>query len=228
MPRKRAGTLQPARTSPGNGGAVETNGRELEILEAAAEIFNQKGYHNTSIQDIADAVGMLKGSLYYYISSKEDLLRQIFEQVNHGALEVVRDVFESDAPADQRLHDLILQQTIFYCRYHVWIGVFLHEYKSVQGPIRTRYLKLRSDYEANVRQIIASGQAEGFFRPELDVPLTTRALLGMTNWLYTWYSPAGRQKPEEIGEAYADLAMQALLVRRPAKSKDQAGRNRSR
>jgi AcrR family transcriptional regulator len=217
MPRKRSGTTQPARNSRGNGGGAEANGRELEILEAAAKIFNEKGYHNTSIQDIADAVGMLKGSLYYYISSKEDLLRQIFEQVNQGALEVVRDVFESDAPADHRLHDLILQQTVFFCRYHIWIGVFLHEYKSVEGPIRTRYLKLRSDYEANVRNIIAAGQAEGLFRPELDVALTTRALLGMTNWLYTWYSPAGRQKPQEIGEAYADLALQSLLVHRPVK-----------
>ncbi len=126
----------------------------------------------------------------------------------------MKGVFESTDPADQRLHDLIVRQTVFYCRYHVWIGVFLHEYKSVAGPMRSRYLKMRNEYELNVRSIIAAGQAEGLFRPELDVPLTTRALLGMTNWLYTWYSPSGRQKPEEIGEAYADLALQSLVVRR--------------
>lgn len=215
MARKRSGAPAPARSAQaGDGREPESNGRQLEILEAAAEIFNEKGYHNTSIQDIADSVGILKGSLYYYISGKEDLLHQIFEQVHQGALEAVRGVFESDAPADRRLHDLIVRQTVFYCRYHVWIGVFLHEYKSVAGPMKSRYLKMRSEYETNVRSIIAAGQAEGLFRPELDVPLTTRALLGMTNWLYTWYSPKGQQKPEEIGEAYADLALQSLLTRR--------------
>jgi AcrR family transcriptional regulator len=187
-------------------------GRELEILEAAANIFNRKGYHGTSIQDIADQVGMLKGSLYYYISSKDDLLHQIFEQIHQGAVDAVREVFESQAPADQRLHDLIVRQTVFYCRYHVWIGVFLHEYKSVQGPMKARSLKIRSEYEANVRSIIAAGQAEGLFRPDLDPAMTTRALLGMTNWLYTWYSPSGKSKPQEIGEAFADLALQSVLI----------------
>jgi AcrR family transcriptional regulator len=210
MPRRKAAVASRKSQAPAGNGQFDGAERELEILEAAAGIFNQKGYDRTSIQDIAEEVGMLKGSLYYYISSKDDLLHQIFDQVHRGALDAVREVFERQGPADERMHDLIVRQTVFYCRYHVWIGVFLHEYKTVQGPMKTRSLKMRSDYEQNVRKIIADGQAQGVFRPDVDVPLTTRAILGMTNWLYTWYSPRGRRKPEEIGEAYADLVLHAL------------------
>ena len=75
--------------------------RHEEILEAAARVFHEKGYESTSIQDIADAVGILKGSLYYYIDSKEDLLYEILEGIHGEALAEVRQAAAEGEPLER-------------------------------------------------------------------------------------------------------------------------------
>lgn len=191
-------------------GEPDFDSRRQAILDAAAEIFHRKGYHASSIQDIAEAVGMLKGSLYYYISSKSDLLLQIITQVHEQAFRDLTTILEADLPAAERLRRFIVHHTE-YCTSHLtYMGVYLHEYKALEGSARTRVNAMRDRYERAVCDLVASGQEDRSFRADADPRLTVKLILGMINWLYHWYSPKGPLTPQQIGSAIGDLVLQGL------------------
>src|SRR3954463_16258741 len=97
--------------------------RQQEILEAAARVFHEKGYESTSIQDIADAVGILKGSLYYYITSKEDLLFEILQSVHEEALENLAQIDATPGDALQRLRAFVTMHFTFNAEHLVKVAV---------------------------------------------------------------------------------------------------------
>lgn len=189
---------------------AERETRKQAILNAAAEIFHRKGYHATSIQDIAEEVGMLKGSLYYYIDSKNELLVEILNDVHEQAFGLLQEVRDSDIPAPERLRDFVVRHAIYCATHLTGMGVYLHEYKAVEGPARLKVIEMRDRYEMVLRELIVAGQAEGSFRPDADPQLATKLVLGMINWLYHWYSPGGRLSPEQIGQAMADMVLRGL------------------
>lgn len=192
---------------------AEPESRKQAILDAAAEIFHRKGYHATSIQDIAEEVGMLKGSLYYYISSKDELLLQIITDVHTAAFAEIQPVLDMESPAIERLRAFIITHATYCAEHQTGMGVYLHEYKAVTGPAKVKVLRMRDRYEQVLREIIEEGQSEGDIRAELDTALTVRSILGMTNWLYHWYSPGGPLIPTQIGESMAALVISGIGAR---------------
>lgn len=183
--------------------------RRDELLVSAARLFREKGYHATSMEDIARTLGILRGSLYHHIRSKEDLLIEIMTRGIGYLLELVRPVVASTQPADEKLSALIRAHVLAITSQPDVLTVFLHEFKSVSPERLPEVLALRDEYEHLVRGVIAQGIDEGVFRP-VDVPLTTFGLLGMVNWLYQWYRPGGRSTPEQIASQFVDLALHAL------------------
>lgn len=183
--------------------------RRDELLVSAARLFREKGYHATSMEDIARTLGILRGSLYHHIRSKEDLLIEIMTRGIGYLLELVRPVVASTQPADEKLSALIRAHVLAITSQPDVLTVFLHEFKSVSAERLPEVLALRDEYEYLVRGVIAQGIDEGVFRP-VDVPLTTFGLLGMINWLYQWYRPGGRSTPEQIASQFVDLALHAL------------------
>ena len=193
----------------------EPEDRKGAILAAAAEIFHRKGFHATSIQDIASEVGMLKGSLYYYISSKDALLLQIITDVHEEAFSYLQDVLDSHGPAIQRIRRFIVSHTEYCASHQTGMGVYLHEYKALHGPARTKVMEMRDRYEVVVKEMIVSGQAEGSIRGDLDPRMAVKSMLGMTNWLYHWYNPKGPLSPTGIGESMADFALRGITSDHP-------------
>jgi AcrR family transcriptional regulator len=189
---------------------VEPESRKQEILAAAAEIFHRKGYHATSIQDIAQEVGMLKGSLYYYIDSKHELLLRIITDVHTQAFAQLEEVVDADLPAAERLRRFIIGHAVYCANHRTGMGVFLHEYKSVEGPAKARVMAMRDRYEQLLSHIIVEGKEDGSFRFNVDPRLTVKLILGMINWLYHWYSESGPLEPEQIGQAMADMVLQGI------------------
>jgi AcrR family transcriptional regulator len=205
-PRRTAAATAVRKPAPDE----EPESRKQAILDSAAEIFHRKGYHATSIQDIAREVGMLKGSLYYYIDSKQKLLLQIITDVHTEAFAQLKDVIDSDAAPPVRLREFIVSHAVYCATHRTGMGVFLHEYKSVEGPAKARVMAMRDRYEQLVSGIIRDGQKDGSFRKDVDPKLTVRLILGMINWLYHWYSESGPLTPEEIGNAMADMALRGI------------------
>ena len=181
------------------------------ILKEAARLFYGKGYSASSMEDIADAVGMKKGSLYYHISSKEQLLFEIMDRFSEKVQGLITPLLDSDemSSADKirqaiKGHLSTLDTDIFA------VKVFLLEYRALGDDYRHRVLEGRATYETAFRRLVAEGIERGEF-VDVDVAIATRSILGMCNWATQWYSPSGGQSTDEIASIFADIILGGLL-----------------
>ena len=184
--------------------------RHQQILDAAARIFFLKGFDATSIQDIADEVGMLKGSLYHYIDTKEDLLVALIEEFNSVATQNLQEwlAVEGDSLARLRvfIHGLVVQT----CQRHERAALFHHEFRALSKERRAKVIESRHVYERTLRELIVTGQDEGSICPDIEPKMAAMWLLGMVNSLYQWYRPDGAMSPDELAQGCADMVIAAL------------------
>jgi AcrR family transcriptional regulator len=185
---------------------------KAEIIQAAAQIFREKGYHGASMQDIADAVGLQKASLYHHVTSKQEILAEILDQALDRLISDLEPVANSKAPADERLRRAVQLYLLRLTENADLAGVLLLEYRSLEAPMRTEHIRRRDRYEALWRKIIRDGIAEGLFAPT-DETTTAFALLGVQNWSITWFRPGGRFSPAQLADHYADLFLEGLRPR---------------
>lgn len=207
----------PASNAGQTGRARASQERRKEIFEAAARIFSEKGYAATSIQDVADAVGILKGSLYYYIDSKEDLLYGVIQDAHETGLANLERVEGLAGNALVKLRYVIEAHLRSNIENLVKVGVFFHDFRSLSGQRHDYIIQERDQYDQRIRQLIREGQEEGVITPDIDPKIATLAILGMVNWVYQWYRPMGPESPEELASTFADLVLGGLAAdsRRP-------------
>lgn len=184
--------------------------RQSEILEAAARVFHEKGYESTSIQDIADSVGILKGSLYYYITSKEDLLYEIIQGVHAEALKNLDRISALEGTALQRIRAFVVVHFTHNAENLVRMGVFFKDFRSLGGERRRIIVEERDKYDTFLRDLIRAGQKDGSVCQDVDPKLTAITILGMLNWVYQWYRPDGELGAVEIANVYGDFVAAAL------------------
>lgn len=200
----------PARTDDGRGRASQE--RRREIFEAAARIFSEKGYAATSIQDVADAVGILKGSLYYYIDSKEDLLFGVIQEAHEAGLANLERLHHIQGNALVKLRFAIEAHLRSNIKNLVKVGVFFHDFRSLSGDRHDYIVTERDTYDQRFRALIRQGQEEGVITPDIDPKIASLAILGMVNWVYQWYRASGPAAPEELAATFADLVLGGLAV----------------
>lgn len=183
-----------------------------EILEAAAAIISQKGFHGTSMQDIADAVNLQKASLYHHIASKQTILVEVLDRALHLLIDNMRQVMNLALPPEEKLYEAmrVYLQTMLENR--ELAGVLLLEHRSLEPDQLTSHVPRRDEFEILWRNLINEGIEQGIFSCS-NSAMTARAILGVMNWTITWYRPDGRLTPGEIAEHYANLFMSGLLTR---------------
>jgi AcrR family transcriptional regulator len=193
--------------------------RWAELLEVATQVFYEKGYDGASLQDIADRLGMLKGSLYYYIQSKEDLLFDVISTVHKQGLEVVRT--RADVPGSplERLEGVIRGHVEHTCRNLVPTAVFLHELSALPAERRQDVLGTEHAYQGVFRELVEQGQSAGEVRADLDPRLAVLSILGSTNWVYRWFRPGGTFTPEQIGAEMAEMAIRGIATEEALKAR---------
>jgi len=184
--------------------------RRQEILEAAAGVFHAKGYKATSIQDIADAVGILKGSLYYYITSKEDLLFEILQDVHEQGLRNLERIDGVEGTPLQKIRAFVTVHVTHNAENLVKMAVFFHDFRSLSTERREIILAERDLYDQHLRQLIAAAQQDGSVCPDLDPKLTSIEILGMMNWIYHWYRPSGSLSVSALADSMADFVVAGL------------------
>jgi AcrR family transcriptional regulator len=180
------------------------------MVRAAARLFSERGYHGTSMQHLADALGLQRGSLYAHIGSKEELL---FDVVDEGADQFLRrglEAAEATEPAQDRLRALLVGHVATAIEHLDAATVFLNEWRYLSLEKRATIQAKRDRYEAMVRTIIADGIAGGEFRADADISFAVLLVLSAGNWTYTWYRPGGELGPQEIGQRFADLVVRGL------------------
>jgi AcrR family transcriptional regulator len=184
--------------------------RRREILDAATTVFYEKGYEAASTRDIADAVGLLKGSLYYYIESKEDFLYEIIKAQHDGALAALDGVRETEGDALVRMAALIDTHVAFFTSHFVASVIYFREFRSLSTERQAEISAEGDAYLDFVRELIRQGQREGTIDAQIDVRATSLAIVGMLNSLALWYQEGGRLSPHNIAKQFASLVVTGL------------------
>jgi len=185
-----------------------------KILAAAAQIFSEKGYHATSMSDIAGAVNLQKASLYHHVDSKQEILLSLLDEALDLVIGRVSDVLAQPICANEKLHlamDTYLQTL---AERRSLAAILLLEHRSLKPELQVQHQPRRDRFEQLWRSLIQVGVDEGIFVCA-DVPMATRALLGIMNWAITWYRSNGSLSITEIASLNAEMILMGLMVREP-------------
>ncbi len=190
--------------------------RRSELTRAAARLFAQKGYHGTSIGDLAQALGVQKGSLYAHIRSKQDLLFETMRdgaESFHGALDAVPDRL----PAPEKIRHALRGHLRVVAEQLDVATVFVQEWRYLEGDRKERILAERRRYEERVRALFREAREHGELRTDLDDASAALLMLSAANWAYTYLRP-GRDTDELADRFYALLVegMRGYATPRPS------------
>jgi AcrR family transcriptional regulator len=181
-----------------------------DILEAAAQVFRQKGFHGASMNDIAEAVNLQKASLYHHVSSKQEMLLEILGQALQLLLDRISAITEQEIPADKKLRLMIREYLHILVENIDLAAVLLFEHKALGHRQHARHIPNRDKFEKLWKDVITQGVSENLFRCE-NPGLATRALLGIMNWTITWYRSDGELTIEQVADQYSDLLLNGML-----------------
>ncbi|MBW8010509.1 MAG: TetR/AcrR family transcriptional regulator [Chloroflexi bacterium] len=183
-----------------------------QIIEAAAQIFREKGFHAASMKEIAKAVNLQKASLYHHVSSKQEMLVEILDQALDLLIERLQKVVEQPTSPEAKLRLAIQTYLVALADYSDLSAVMLLEHRSLEPEYHQRHIPRRDRFEALWRKILEDGVAEGVF----DCPnprLAVKSLMGVLNWTIMWYRRDGNLSAEEIAEQCSDLFLKGLIIR---------------
>ena len=186
-----------------------------DIVSAAAKVFRTKGYHAATVRDIADEVGLLKGSLYHHFDSKEELLYLVVKEPIAQMYRKMAEIAAADGRAADKLRRAISAHLEAFDRHYPHLFVYLRERESVKRRFREMIGFSPKDYERCWQKILREGVESGEFRTDLDIQVASYGLLGMLNWLYKWYDPQGRLSVQEVAAQFTSLALAGLAAEKP-------------
>jgi len=179
--------------------------RRNEVIETAARVFAERGFHETTVDDLVEATGLQRGGLYHYIEGKDDLLVHIHGQFIEPLLAEAKTVGDSDASPEAMLRELgrILMHDI--ATYLPQVTVFLHEWRIVEhGPEWKEIRRARREFENVISSVLQRGVEDGSFEIA-DVRIATLSFLGMFNYSYQWLRPGGRIPHEALANQFCDI-----------------------
>ncbi len=183
--------------------------REEELRRTAVRLFREHGYDGTSMQDLAEALGMHRGSLYHYIESKEDLLFGIVEAAMARFNDEVRPILESDAPPRERLERAVAAHLVIAAQEPDELTLLQVEVKALAPERRYRIVAERDAYEHAWRAFIREGMRNGAFGCE-DERSAGFMILASCNWFSQWYRADGPLGVEDFAARFSALFLAAL------------------
>jgi len=180
------------------------------ITGVAVKLFSEHGYTGTTMRDIAKAVGLLPGSLYAHIESKDALLLEIVTEGISRFLGIDATVKDSRMTASEKLRAAIRWHIDAVAEDPERTLVVFHQWRFLEEPNRATALAMRRRYADAFFRIIDQGKASGEFSPNLDTRVSVFGILGALNWVPEWYAPNGPMSAGEIAERLADTLILGL------------------
>lgn len=184
--------------------------REESILQAAAACFGEHGYRSTTLEMVAERLGISRVTLYRYCPSKEELLIRVFERSIAIFQRGLRQICEQDVPAAEKLRQIIRHQVRLMADHRNFLTVYFSEESNLPPDMAERSRAERRVYDGLIEGVIREGLDSGQFAP-LPVKLLSFAILGMCNWLYQWYQPNGPLAADEVARIFIDLVEHGYL-----------------
>jgi AcrR family transcriptional regulator len=190
--------------------------RRDEIVAVAARLFAERGYRQTSIEDLVAATGLQRGGLYHYIDGKGELLLLIHDELMNPLLERAEAILDEGGDAETQLRTLVRAWVAHVATHRDHMTVFNEERRLIESdPGWARVRASRRSFQDVLTEVLRQGVNEGSFRiPDLELALL--ALLGMVNHMSQWLDPKGRLSPEAIADALVDLLLSGIAAPRAA------------
>ena len=192
--------------------SIPARPREAELHAAATRLFRQRGFHATSMQDLAEALGMNRGSIYHYIDSKDDLLWAIVDGGFRTLEERVLPLLDGDRPGTERLAAAIEAHLAVAAERRDELTLLQMERRALSPERLVEIIRRRDAYEAAFRRAIQDGAHAGDLRP-VDPRMASIAVLSLCNWFTQWYRPDGPMTPGEIADVFTSLYLDGLRTR---------------
>jgi AcrR family transcriptional regulator len=194
-------------------------GRRSEILDAFVRYVAERGYDRTNIGDIADELGMSKGTIVHHFGTKAQMLRELEETHLARQLEVLRSIWGRLATPHERIAAIVYASVLLQA---VAPDATVASQREVlqlsDDPAMRKVRKLRRQLQTLTIDEIRKGVECGVFR-SVDVELAALQLWGSLQWMWVWFDPAGSRTPEEVGAAFVDVFLGGLLLDRLGLSK---------
>jgi AcrR family transcriptional regulator len=210
--RKKIAPNARAGRSPRRRTGAQFARRQIEVAEKAAELFASRGYDATSIGDIADEVGLLKGSLYYYAPSKEELLYSIIKEVEDAGVQMVLEHSTSDDDPLTRLRAFITQSARFVATNRAKTIVAMRDFRSLDPDHQAELSPARHASWRFIRGLIIEARQSDLIAPEVDPTVATMAILGAINQLPTWYEIGRPPSLSRVAEGFANHLVDGLTA----------------
>lgn len=211
---KQSNISQRRKTALNDGGAKYKAKRE-ELIRVAAELFKEKGYQTTTLNDIASHAGMDRASVYYYVGNKEEFFRDAVKGgVEQNAEKVEKVLASKDITTQEKLEQLVtlLMQSYSdsYPYMYLYIQEEMHKIADAKTPWAQEMLDKTKGFERAVLALIKEGMAEGSFRDDIAATLAANTIFGMLNWTYRWYTPGSKFSAEEVADAFNKIFFTGL------------------
>ncbi|HWF52815.1 MAG TPA: TetR/AcrR family transcriptional regulator [Solirubrobacteraceae bacterium] len=176
------------------------------MLNAAAKVFSERGYSDASVQDVADELGILKGSLYHYIRTKEDLLFWLLEEVHRDVEEILDEIAEVEGLDPLERLDLYVRRQVLYNLENLQrISIYYEDLDRLSEPRRKHIRDRRAEHDRFITSLISDAQKQGLAHADLDPRLLSNCLFATIIWTYRWYKPRGRVSREAVVELCANF-----------------------
>lgn len=185
--------------------------KERAILAAAAELFGERGYDRATLAEVANRVGIKRGSLYYYLDSKEDLLFWLHENMIEELIANTDAALAGAAGTEERIRNLVRMAMRLIAERRQEVKVFLEERHALASQRWADVVRRRDEFQQKVEDVLSEGIAEGVLR-ETPVRLTANGMLGMCFWGYQWFRP-NMLTWEEVADLFAGILLEGLKKR---------------
>jgi len=182
------------------------------IIDAAAELFGRNGYTNTSMQDVADALGIAKPTLYVHARSKLALLEGVYDQVLTDGDEALAAAEQVDDPRE-RLRVFISRWTNATARRSALINAFFASQTELPEHLASHYRAWSRMTFRRIRSIVEYGQDQGAFRSDMDATTVAFAVISVTQWTARWWRESGERSLEDVARTNTMLIEEGLLPR---------------
>jgi AcrR family transcriptional regulator len=191
--------------------------RRDEVVDIAARLFADRGYHATGLAELCDAVGLGRGALYYYIGSKESLLDLIHDRVMSRLLSGAEEVLTGTGTAADKLTRIGEQLLDIITTYPDHVSTFLHEFRVLTGERAASFRASRARYEGMIEQVLSDGVRSGEFEIR-DTRLATLAWLDLYNYTYIWLPAAKNYRPDKVADEFARIFIGGISAKQPTRT----------
>ena len=215
-PARSPRTRNPAQPAAAAGNGKPTIRRELvmnEIYDQATRLFAERGFAGTSFQDIADAVGLTRPALYYYVKSKDELLAKLVAEITEGSAAGISAITRrADLDPAAKLHAIMTTSVQRQAQYAARFRLLIRSEAELPDDLAKAHEAGRRAVLKAVARVIDQGIEEGVFRA-VDARIAALGLLGMNNWVAWWFQPDGKDDAETVAGQLADMAVAAVRSR---------------